>query len=228
MRLIITLVIAIFFCSSCKNTVSKISSPVPFKLQPGDLLFQDSDCGPFCTSIEKVTFGYKGSKLSHVGLVVDTNNQVTIIEAVSAGVVTTHIDTFLKRSYDAHGHSKVLVGRLVSDKMNIIPEAIDYANGKLGNAYDEVFDISNDKYYCSELLYYAFKVANDGEAIFELKPMTYKDPTTNETFPIWEQYFEEIGVEIPENKLGLNPGGMSKSDYIKVVYKYGKPEGYIE
>ncbi|MGY6744594.1 MAG: hypothetical protein ACXIUQ_17770 [Cecembia sp.] len=39
--------------------------------------------------------------------------------------------------------------------------------------------------------------------------MTYKDPETGELFPIWEKYFENLGVDVPEGEPGLNPGGMS-------------------
>ena len=58
--------------------------------------------------------------------------------------------------------------------------------------------------------------------------MTYKDPATNSTFPIWADYFQDLNVPIPEGEPGLNPGGMSTSDYIDIVHFYGKPEGYEE
>ena len=58
--------------------------------------------------------------------------------------------------------------------------------------------------------------------------MTYKDPETNETFPIWESYFEDLKIRIPEDELGLNPGGMSKSNYVDIVHFYGIPQGYKE
>ena len=89
-------------------------------------------------------------------------------------------------------------------------------------------DISNNKYYCSELIYDSFKYANYNKPIFELQKMTYKDPETNKIFPIWEDYFKKLNIPVPEGKLGLNPGGMSMSSYIDVVYFYGIPHGYKE
>ena len=56
--------------------------------------------------------------------------------------------------------------------------------------------------------------------------MTYNDPDTKEIFPIWKDYFQELNVPVPEGQPGLNPGGMSKSDYIDIVHFYGKPQGY--
>lgn len=196
-----------------------------FQLKPGDLLFQDSDCGPFCTSIEKVTMGVQGSKFSHVGMVIpNENGEIVVIEAISAGVVETHLDSFFMRSFDDNNNSKVVVGRIKDQ--SLIPDAIQFAKTKIGIPYDDVFDLSNDKYYCSELIYDAFKFANNNQPIFQLQKMTYIDPETNQIFPIWEDYFHQLDVPIPEGKPGLNPGGMSTSKMIEIVHFYGIPDGY--
>ena len=218
----ITLITLFVSCKTSKQTVE-----YNFQLQEGDLLFQDSDCGPFCTSIEKVTFGYKGAKLSHIGMVsVNENNKVKIIEAISEGVVLTDLKTFLSRSIDAEGRPKVLVGRLDEAHRKIIPKAIDFAFDKLGYAYDEIFDINNDKYYCSELIYDAFTAAHNNIPLFYLQAMTFIDPDTGKTFPTWEKYYIELNSKIPEGKPGLNPGGISQSKYIDIVHIYGHPEGF--
>ena len=200
-----------------------------FKLLPGDILFQDSDCGPFCEAIEKVTFGINGSNFSHVGMVISNQqNNLEVIEAISKGVVLTPLDTFFNRSFDQEGNSKVVVGRLKKEYQNLIPAAIEFSKTKLGVAYDDVFNILNEKYYCSELLYESFAHANDSQPIFDLQKMTYKDPDTDNTFPIWEKYFQDLGVKIPEDEPGLNPGGMSRSRFIDILHFYGKPSGFRE
>ena len=236
-QLILPLFLAVICLFSCKEKPQAIvetpTTPVEsenmalFPLYSGDLLFQDSDCGPFCESIEKVTFGYQGAKFSHVGMVVKTtDNKINIIEAISSGVVLTPLDTFLNRSFDSEGNYKVMVGR-INDKMDtLIPDAVRFAVNAEGKAYDEVFDMTNDKYYCSELIYDAFRHANNGAPIFRLFPMTYKDPETKTTFPIWADYFNDLNIPIPEGQPGLNPGGLSKSRYIDIVHVYGNPDGY--
>jgi len=95
----------------------------PFALQEGDLLFQDSDCGPFCDAIEKVTEGYKGANLSHVGMVLKTgDHEMQVIEATGDGVIITPIQKFLERSTDKDGGYKVIVGRLKPEYQKLIPK----------------------------------------------------------------------------------------------------------
>lgn len=198
-----------------------------FDLQAGDLLFQDGDCGSFCEAIEKVTFGVDGARLSHVGLVVPMGtNALAVVEAVEKGVKITPTGEFFSRSLDGKDQSKVLVGRLKKDKQSLIPKAIQVAQSKIGSKYDSEFNMLNDSYYCSELIYTAFMEANGGQPVFELQKMTFKDPDTKATFPAWETYFKDLGIVIPEDEPGLNPGGISRSPHIDIVHAYGKPEGY--
>ena len=196
-----------------------------FTLQNGDLLFQDSDCGEFCDAIEKVTEGYEGANLSHIGMVILSKDGPQVIEATTKGVVMTDLKTFLSRSNDKNGDSKVIVGRVNETHSELIPDAVQYAQYLLGKKYDHVFDIKNDTYYCSELVYEAFKYANGGEELFQLYPMTFIDPETNDTFGIWSNYYSELGKSIPEGKPGLNPGGISKSDEIEIIHIFGIPSG---
>lgn len=198
-----------------------------FELRQGDLLFQDLDCGPFCDAIEKVTQGYNGANFSHIGIVAgDSIENFVVIEAQLTGVDTTHLEVFLRHSLDLSGQPKVVVGRLKQKYRNLIPSAIGKAYSLIGKPYDKVFDINNDAYYCSELIYEIFLFANSGKPIFKLQPMTFKDPTTDSTFPAWKEYFLESDVSIPEGEPGINPGSISCSPIINIVHYYGIPSGW--
>ncbi len=233
----ISLLIVLGLClSHCTDTNSAPEAPAPpaiaitpidtFPLQIGDLLFQDSDCGPFCDAIEKVTHGINGAKFSHVGLVVkDPSNRLQILEAIGRGVVLTPIDSFLMRSADAQQQPKVIVGRLKEEYQHLLNPAVQAAISYLGQPYDPIFDLNNEAYYCSEMLYFAFKTANNNQPVFQLRPMTFKDPDTGETFPAWLEHFQSLQKFIPENKPGLNPGSMSRSLYLDIVHYYGQPTG---
>jgi uncharacterized protein YycO len=210
-----------------ETPIVKVFNYTNFELQAGDFLFQDGDCGSFCEAIEKVTFGIDGARLSHVGMVVPFgSNALAVIEAVEKGVKITPTGEFFNRSMDGTKASKVLVGRLKKEKQSLIPQAVLFAQSKVGSAYDSGFNILNDSYYCSELIYAAFMDANGGEPVFELQKMTFKDPATKAIFPVWETYFKDLAMAIPEDEPGLNPGGMSRSPFVEIVHAYGKPEGY--
>ncbi|MCH7410448.1 hypothetical protein MM239_13660 [Belliella sp. DSM 111904] len=188
-----------------------------FEFQEGDILFQDGDCGDFCDAIRKVTHGFDGNSFSHNGILTKEGEDWYVLEAVGRGVVLTTIDDFMSKHLDEHGKPKVMVGRLKDSYQHLIPKAIAEGKKHLGKPYDSVFDFENDAFYCSELIHFSFKAANDQEDLFMPEPMTYKDPETGEVFSVWVDYFEKLGVAIPEGEPGLNPGGMSRSPVLEMI-----------
>ena len=203
-----------FLLSSCL-------SKQKIELQEGDLLFQDLDSSPLCDAIELVTPGYKDANFSHIGLVVLDNDTLKVLEAIPPKVVLTDIKSFFNRSFDTEGRSKIIAGRLKDEFQYTIKDAIIYAKSKMGTKYDEVFLMNNNSYYCSELIFEAF----EKDSIFKLKPMTFLHPETNDTLSVWKNYYSELGIKIPQNEPGINPGIMSLSDKIEMIYFYGTPDG---
>ncbi len=201
-----------------------------FDLQPGDLLFQDLNGDSFFEAIAKVTEGYNGSVLTHVGIAArNDTGDIVILEALLEGVSETPLDVFLDRSRDEEGNPKVLVGRLREEQKHLIEPALAGAFSRKNKPYNHLFDINDgNSYYCSELVYVCFMEANGGEPVFQLEPMTFSDPDTQEVFPVWEEYFDGLGAEVPEGAPGLNPGGMSRSPVLQIVHVYGKPGGWKE
>lgn len=197
-----------------------VAQEKPFQLKEGDLLFQDLDCGPFCDAIDKVTSGVNGIDFNHVGIVVaDENGDLKVLEAVSAGVKETPMSKFLNRSVDEEGLPKVAVGRLATPKTVDLKAINDKKEKYLGKGYDRIFDIDNNSYYCSELVYFLFQ-DKDGNPVFDLFPMTFIDPETGKTFEIWVDYYKELEKPVPEGEPGLNPGGISKSEKLNVYFPY--------
>ena len=180
-------------------------------LKSGDLLFQSMNCGPLCEAINEVTSGYQGHDFSHLGLVYIKNDSILVIEAAGSSVKITPYETF--KTYTTE---KMFVGRLKRKYRALIPEAIAFALQQIGVPYDEEYVYNNGKYYCSELLYDAFLHANK-KPLFDLFPMTFKSPKTKEYFEVWVDYYKKLNIEIPEGKLGCNPGGISTSDKLKII-----------
>ncbi|MFI4910551.1 MAG: YiiX/YebB-like N1pC/P60 family cysteine hydrolase [Sedimentisphaeraceae bacterium JB056] len=193
-----------------------------FDFQNGDLLFFDYDCGPMCDAIEEVTTGYDDVNLSHVGLIEVEGDTVYIIEAVSQGVVRRELGDISKRaSLDEKGRPKVMVGRLAEEYQPLIPDAIAEAKKLIGKKYDKMFLPMNDEYYCSELVYQAFKNAA-GYEVFKLEPMTFKSPQTGEFMDVWIDHYEKLRLNIPEGIPGINPAGMTRNEKLIMIEPFGK------
>lgn len=208
-RSILTLTILFYFLG--------VHAQFASELRTGDLLFQDLDCGPLCDAIESVTEGINGRDFSHCGIVLVENDQKFVLEAIGPGVIKTELSNFLQRSGDSTSIRNVIAARFKSDFQKLILPAIGEAQSLLGKGYDHVFDIENDAYYCSELLYVIFKKANSGNEVFGLEPMTFKKPHSDNFDPAWVTYYQDLGAEIPEKALGTNPGLISRSDKIYIL-----------
>lgn len=164
-----------------------------------------------CEAINEVTTGYAGLKFNHIGLVAIKNDEIYVIEASGEAVKSTPLNTFLRYSSQT-----MYLGRLKEEYVDLIPDAIAFASKQIGVPYDDEFLYDNGKYYCSELIYDAFKSAYK-QPFFSLFPMTYKPLGSNTYFPVWVNYFKELGQPIPEGLPGCNPGGLSISDRITIL-----------
>ncbi|MEL0456145.1 YiiX/YebB-like N1pC/P60 family cysteine hydrolase [Flavobacteriaceae bacterium SZ-1-7] len=182
-------------------------------LKNGDLIFQSIDCGPLCDAINQVTEGYKGHDFNHMGMVVIKENTVFVLEASGKEVKLTPY-----KNFEGKTNLPMYVGRLKKRFNKLIPVAISFGLKQLGKPYDDAYLYDNGKYYCSELIYDCFLEAK-GTPVFKLYPMTYKVPGSNDYFEVWEDYFNNLNIEVPEGKLGCNPGGISRSGKIKILGK---------
>lgn len=193
--------------------------PNDFKLQNGDLIFQEDCEGNTDNTIKEVTKSIGDYRFTHVGIVyVDENDRIFVIEATRPKVQITPLQDYLYPENKKGCFPKSVVGRLKDKYQYTIPQALDEALKLVGKEYDDGFILNNDKYYCSELIYEIFLKANNGEAVFPLNVMTFKSSDTCKTTKGWIEYFEKYGLPIPEGELGINPGAMSCSDVIDIVY----------
>lgn len=182
-------------------------------LQEGDFIFQTLDCGPLCEAIMEVTPDFEGQKFNHMGLVFVENDTLKIIEAAGNAVRKVLLTEFLQKSKHPHW-----VGRLKPEFQSLIPEAITFAKAQIGMPYDDAYVYDNEAYYCSELIYDAFLYARK-KPLFTLAPMTFKSQKSDTFFAPWVNYYQDLGIEIPEGELGCNPGGMANEDVFEFVKK---------
>jgi hypothetical protein len=187
-------------------------------LRAGDLIFQDLDCGALCEAIEKVTEGAGGKDFSHLGLVVASGDTLAVVEAIGSAVQLTGIQKFIQRSKTPDGKLKIVVARLKPRWQHIATGATVAAKGMIGVPYDDTFLPDNSRLYCSEMIALAFQGANQGEPFFIQTPMTFKDPDTGQFFPTWVEYYQKLGMPIPEGLPGCNPGGLSMDRKLELIF----------
>jgi len=194
----------------------------------GDLLFQDLDCGDLCDAIEKVTKGNKTYNISHVGIVVTRNDSIFIEEALGEKVRLTSPSAFLQRSVTSSGTPKIIASRTKPAYTGSAGRAAKEALKYLNTPYDDSFEPGDSKLYCSELVYYSFKTANYSREFFPLHNMTFHDPETGATFPVWTEYFEKLHLPVPEGKTGCNPADYSVSDKLDIYFSFAGQETSVQ
>jgi hypothetical protein len=191
-----------------------------FKLQAGDLIFQESCSGDMGAAIKEVTTSLDAYSFTHVGIVyVDEKDSIFVIEATHPKVVQTPIYQYLYPKNGKGCYPVSVVGRLKKQYQPCIPRALNEALLLIGKEYDDGFVLGDDKYYCSELLYEIFVKANGGKAVFPLNVMTFKSPETGKTAEGWVEHFSKHNLPVPEGELGINPGAMSRAEVIDIVCK---------
>lgn len=191
---------------SCGSENSKLS------FQTGDLLFTGSDPteeGLLSDAINDVTQTSLKTNYTHMGLVVVEDGKVEVIHAApKKGVCREPLESFLEKM-------KVVDLYRFKPKLNIFFDgAIEKSILLMGLPYDSLYIMNGENgYYCSSLIYTLFEDQN----IFQLEPMTFKDPVTGLLHPSWESHYNRLNVAIPEGLPGCNPNGMAESDAINYV-----------
>lgn len=192
-----------------------------FKLQTGDLIFQEACEGDSDNTIKEVTASVGDYQFTHVGIVyIDERDSIYVLEATRPKVALTPLQDYLYPQEANECYPKSVIGRLKTEYQHCISQAIEEGMTLIGKDYDDGFILGNDKYYCSELIYDILLKANNSIPVFPLNIMTFKSPETGEMTEGWVEYFKKYDLPVPEGEPGINPGAMSKSDVIDILYYY--------
>ncbi|MCL3779475.1 hypothetical protein EMN47_03640 [Prolixibacteraceae bacterium JC049] len=168
------------------------------QLQKGDILFIGTS-GKLSKAIDKVTQTNQSTNFTHMGIVVSTELGIWVLHAdPKLGVVKEDLTEFAN-------NNKVAVYRLKENKQNVIENALNDFSKYLGHPYNSTYIIEDKGYYCSELIYELFAT----DSIFQLQPMTFKNPQTGKFNKTWIKHYQKLGIEIPEGKPGCNPNEMA-------------------
>jgi uncharacterized protein YycO len=226
-KLLILLCVFIFGCSSNNKEPAKINlspevkkeevqvvkeevqtSPPKKEIQTGDLIFHTSTSGQ-SLAIQIAS----DSKYSHVGMIYQDDGKDYVLEAVQP-VKMTPLQDFINRG----GNKYYVIKRLKNSEATLTPEGIlkmkTIGKKYLNKNYDLRFEWSDDKIYCSELvwkIYYQAFGIKIGE-LQKIKDFDLSDPVVK------AKARERYGNNIPLEELIITPDRMFQSDKLEVIF----------
>lgn len=176
--------------------------------QDGDIIFQSSNSKQ-CEAVKIAT----KSAFSHCGIIFIENGKTYVYEAVQPVKMT------LLKDWIAQGKdSKYVVQRLKNSEKILTKEILNKMKtyGKTFNNkdYDLYFGWSDDKIYCSELVW---KIYKNGANIELCQTKKLKDFNLNH--PAVQQIMKErYGSKIPYNEAVVAPSQLYESVLVQTIY----------
>ena len=178
-------------------------------IHSGDLIFQTSLSGQ-SKAIQVAT----KSKYSHCGLIFkkeNDNQNWYVIEAVQP-VKWTSLEKWIARGENGKYVIKRLKQDAILDKSKLL-KLRGNAEKYLGKNYDLTFEWSDDKIYCSELLWKVYKTTT-GIEIGKLQKLREFDLTNK---IVKAKMKERYGDNLPLNELVISPKALFESTNLKTI-----------
>ena len=188
-----------------KSEVKKLADKDEIK--EGDLIFQTS----LSRQSKAIQLATK-SKYSHCGIIYKMNGQYYVFEAVQP-VKATPLDKWIARGENGH----YVIKRLKNADKFLTPETLGKMKqeGKKfrGKNYDLTFEWSDDKIYCSELIWKIYQRAA-GIEIGKLEKLSDFDLTSE---VVKEKMKERYGDKIPMNETVISPAAIFDSELLVTI-----------
>ncbi len=177
------------------------------EIQDGDIIFQISK-----SSQSKAIQLATNSKYSHMGIIYKKADSFFVYEAVQP-VKMTPIKKWINRGVDKH----YVIKRLKNAENVLTDETLNkmksYGENFIGKSYDLYFEWSDDKIYCSELVWKIYK-KNTGIEIGQLEKLSDFD-LSNEI--VKQKIKERYGENIPMNEKVISPAAMFNSTNLETI-----------
>ena len=178
-------------------------------IQNGDIIFQTSK-----SSQSKAIQLATNSRYSHMGIIYNIDEQLFVYEAVQP-VKLTPLKEWINR-----GEKRHYVVKRLKNSDEILTETTLNKMKQVGNEfkgknYDLYFEWTDEKIYCSELVW---KIYNEGAniKIGELERLSEFDLSNK---IVNQKMRERYGNDIPMNEKVISPAKMFNSDKLKTVIK---------
>lgn len=190
---------------SAETEVSELSSNDALK--NGDIIFQTS-----LSNQSKAIQLATQSKYSHCGMIYKSENDFYVFEAIQL-VTTTPLPKWIARGENG----KYVIKRLKNADAVLTPSTLnkmkEVGNEFKGKDYDLTFEWSDDKIYCSELIWKIYK-RSTGIEIGKLEKLSDFDLTNS---AVKSKMKERYGAKIPLNETVISPAAIFDSENLLTV-----------
>ncbi len=190
-----------------RTTAPKVDQTIQGKLQDGDIIFQTSRSNQ-SRAIQLAT----GSSYSHCGLLFHagpTFKKWFVVEAVQP-VKCTPLAQWIQKGEGDHYVVKRLMDPLDSVERIALRMA---AEQFIGTDYDLYFGWSDERIYCSELVWKAYKQAT-GLQVGDLQPLGKFDISVP---AVAQKLKERYGEDIPLHEPVISPAAIFESPLLESV-----------
>lgn len=186
---------------------NKRTEQVENRFHDGDIIFQTTHSRQ-CKAVQLATH----SIYSHCGIIFKTGNEYYVYEALQP-VQITPVKEWIERGDEEH----YVVRRLKNADEALTAEAIEkmkhIAETFVGKDYDILFGWSDDKIYCSELVWKIYQRAT-GLEVGKLEKLKDFDLSDKSVKKILE---ERYGDRIPYNETVVSPADIFNSDLLTTI-----------
>lgn len=173
--------------------------------QTGDIIYQSSNYGQ-SKAVKLATH----SKYSHVGMVLNTDSGVFVLEAVQP-VQIMPINSWIARS---KSKDYCLQRLLKNQDLEIYNEGLEkFIHENVGKNYDLLFEWSEDRLYCSELVWKVYKEVY-GIELSNLKQL--KDFDLTHPY-VKGMLAERYGKTLPLEQSVVAPQDLYESNLLKII-----------
>ncbi len=185
---------------------STAASP-DLKLKEGDLVFQTS-----LSSQSEAIQRAMGSRWSHMGIVLEEEGRLFVLEAEGT-VVRTPLPAWIARGKNG----RFVARRLRDAERRLTPVVLarlrEEGRRRLGKAYDPYFEWSDERIYCSELVWKIYRDAAGIElgSLAQMRSFRLEDPL------VQAKLRERFGDRVPLDEPVISPAAVFEAPELVTV-----------
>lgn len=200
-------VFAVITVIVCCRPLDSAGLPDRTVLREGDIIFQES-VSEQCRAVQLAT----RSRYTHAGIIFTCKGRFMVLEAVQP-VRITSLDSFIRRGVGGH----YVIKRLKNRDRVIGPAEIKKMKSTgasfLGKNYDIYFGWSDERVYCTELIWKIYKRALGVEvgALKKLSSFDLSHPAVKKLMR------KRYGSNIPYDEPVISPQGMFEATNLATV-----------